>query len=120
MATELLGIEHGAPDDDRPALAVEGVEGSSLRVTRRGLTVLSRPGPKSRLGRGGRFWAYGLIRDVRLDEYGPLGVVRTSIRSTGAEVPLLLLAPDQIAAARRALEMIWNLMDAVTDRRMNA
>jgi hypothetical protein len=37
-------------------------------------------------------------------------VIRARIQSTGHELPLLLLETDQIPAARRVLEMIWNLM----------
>jgi hypothetical protein len=107
-------------DDGSPFLEVAGVEGSTLRVSRHGLTVLRCPDAMSDISRDGRFWAYGLIRDVRLDDYGPLGVVRTKVRSTGGDVPLLLLEPHQVSAARRALEMVWNLMSAGTDRRIDA
>ena len=122
MATDLISIDaDDAPDDDGlPFLEVTGVEGSILRVTRHGLTVLPCPDAMSDVSREGRFWAYSLIRNVRLEEYGPLGVVRTEVRSTGGDVPLLLLEPEQVTAARRALEMVWNLMSADNEGRIYA
>ena len=120
MATAVLGIDTEAPDDDgQPFLEVAGIEGTRLRVTQHGLTVLPGPSASDRR-RSGRFWDYGRIRDVRIDDVGALGVVRTRIRATGAELPLLLLEPDQITAARRALEMVWNLMSAEIDQRTDA
>lgn len=121
MATAALSIEPDSSDDAGPAfLEIAGVEGSTLRVTPGGLTVLPCPDAMSDLSRDGRFWAYDRIRDVRLVDYGSLGVVRTRIRSTGVEVPLLLLEPNQITAARRVLEMVWNLMGAEIDVRIDA
>jgi hypothetical protein len=121
MATAVLGIEPESSfdDDSQPFIEVAGIEGSTLRVTRGGLTVLPRTGISDGLGVS-RFWAFPRIRDVRIDEVGTLGVVRTQIRATGAELPLLLLEPEQITAARRALEMVWNLMSADTDQRTDA
>ncbi|MEA2549756.1 MAG: hypothetical protein QOI00_970 [Chloroflexota bacterium] len=121
MATVVLEIEPESSFDDgsQPFIEVAGIEGSRLRVTRQGLTVLPCTGTSD--GREpGRFWAFPRIRDVRIDDVGALGVVRTQIRATGAELPLLLLEPDQITAARRALEMVWNLMSAETDQRIDA
>ena len=121
MAIAVLEIEADFPfdDDSQPFIEVAGIEGSRLRVTRQGLTVL--PGTGTSNGREpGRFWAFPRIRDVRIDDVGALGVVRTRIRATGAELPLLLLEPDQITAARRALEMVWNLMSADIDQRTDA
>lgn len=121
MATATPSIESDAPHDEgHPFIEVGGVEGSRLRVTQLGLTVLPRPGTMSDMRRDGRFWAYGLIQDVRLEESGSMGIVRARVRSTGGEVPLLLLEPDQIAAAQRALEMVWNLMGAMNARRIGA
>ena len=121
MATAILGIEPEASSDDdsQPFIEVAGIEGSTLRVTRRGLTVLPCTGTSDGPGVR-RFWAFPKIRDVRIDEVGALGVVRTQIRATGAELPLLLLEPEQITAARRALEMVWNLMSADIDQRTDA
>jgi hypothetical protein len=118
MATAVPEIEPESSfdDDSQPSIEVAGIEGSTLRVTRLGLTVLpcsgSSDGPAV-----DRFWAFPKIRDVRIDDVGALGVVRTQIRATGAELPLLLLEPEQITAARRALEMVWNLMSADIDQR---
>ena len=121
MPTQLAGFELDAPPDDSlPFLDVVGLEGSRLRITQRGLTVLPCPGDPSDVSAEGRFWAYGLIRDVRLEEYGPLGVVRARVRSTGDDVPLLLIEPEEITSARRALEMAWNMMSADTQRRLDA
>jgi hypothetical protein len=121
MATAVLGIEpqSSSDDDSQPFIEVAGIEGSTLRITRRGLTVLPCAGTSDSRGLS-RFWAFPRIRDVRIDEVGTLGVVRTQIRATGAELPLLLLEPEQITAARRALEMVWNLMSANTDQRTDA
>jgi hypothetical protein len=121
MAIAALEIEPECSFDDgsQPFIEVAGIEGSRLRVTRQGLTVLPCTGTSD--GREpGRFWAFPRIRDVRIDDVGALGVVRTQIRATGAELPLLLLEPDQITAARRALEMVWNLMSADIDQRTDA
>jgi hypothetical protein len=108
-------------DDDRdePFLQVEGIEGSALRATNEGLTV--RHGGLARATRtDDRRWSYDQLQEVRLDAYGPVGVIRATVSSTGGVLPLLLLEPDQIAPARRSLEIIWNLMGNHADRRSNA
>jgi hypothetical protein len=107
-------------DDDRdePFLEVEGIEGSALRATNAGLTVC--PGGRASAARDDRRWSYDQLREVRLDAYGPVGVIRATVSSTGAVLPLLLLEPVQIAPARRSLEIIWNLMGYDADRRSNA
>jgi hypothetical protein len=120
MQTPVSGSPNGdrsEADQGESFLEVAGVEGSRLRVSQQGLTVLPRPDTSSGLGREGRFWDYRSIRDLRLDDYGSLGVVRARIRSTGHELPLLLLEPDEIVSARRVLEMVWNLMAATMSRR---
>lgn len=117
MTTEAFPISRDAPDDDRqPFLDVLGIGGSSLRATREGLTVYPSPSTATAMGPDGRFWDYSLLRDVRLHDLGSLGVVRARIRATGNELPLLLLEKDQITAARRVLEIIWNLMGAAPQR----
>lgn len=99
----------------QPFLEIEGVDGSTLRATLSGLIVCP---PHSRWSEEGhRHWAFDQIAGLRLDAYGPIGVVRATIRGTGTELPLLLLEPEQITAARRALEMIWNLMSSRSDSR---
>jgi hypothetical protein len=107
-------------DDDRdePFLEVEGIEGSALRATNAGLTV--RHGGRASAATDDRRWSYDQLREVRLDAYGPVGVIRATVSSTGAVLPLLLLEPVQIAPARRSLEIIWNLMGYHADRRSNA
>jgi hypothetical protein len=92
---------------DDPFLEIEGVEGTVLRATPNG--VLLADASRS-TGGPSRFWAYGDLGGVRLDAYGPIGVIRATLRSTRADLPLLLLEPNQITAARRGLEIVWNLM----------
>ncbi|HEX2756219.1 MAG TPA: hypothetical protein VHM48_12180 [Candidatus Limnocylindrales bacterium] len=97
-----------ADDVEQSFLEVHGIEGSILRATRLGLTVY--PSRSSAWAADGdRRWSYEQLREVRLDAYGPVGVIRATVRSGGL-LPLLLLEPEQIAAARRTLEIIWNLM----------
>jgi hypothetical protein len=103
-------------DAEQSFLEVAGIEGSSLRATRAGLTV--HQGGALVEGRDGqRRWSYEQIREVRLDAYGSVGVIRATISSSGGALPLLLLEPEQIAAARRTLEVIWNLMASTSDLR---
>jgi hypothetical protein len=121
MPTELLSIDTDGRDDDGPSfLEIVGVKGSRLRASRLGLTVLSDLGEADAPGPDSRFWEYGLIRDVRLQEHGSLAAVRAQIRTTGNELPLLLLEPDQITAARRVLEIVSKLMGDHSKRRTNA
>lgn len=100
-----------APDDrsEQPFLEVAGAEGSILRATPSGLTVCPGRATWSQPV-GERQWSYDQIGDVHLDADGPVGVIRATIRASGTELPLLLLEPDQIPAARRTLEIIWKLM----------
>jgi hypothetical protein len=93
----------------QPFLEVVGIEGSSLRATPAGLTVFQGGALVSDRA-GERRWSYDQLREVRLDAYGSVGVIRATVSSTGGTLPLLLLEPEQIAAARRTLEIIWNLM----------
>jgi hypothetical protein len=115
MHTFDIGPSIDGPDvhgenDDRPSLLVAGVEGSSLRATFDGLSVCPCGGPSASQVHGHRQWRYDQLQNVRVDAYGPIGVIRATVRDTGAELPLLLLEPDQITAARRSLEIIWNRM----------
>ena len=96
---------------EQPFLKLAGVEGSSLRATRSGLTVCPCAGISAPRDAAERHWGYDELTDLRLDVYGSVGVIRATIRSSGALLPLLLLEPDQIAAARRTLEIVWNLMN---------
>ncbi len=106
-------------DGEHPFLEVEGIEGSTLRATRAGLTVYQGGGP-ARDRDGQRRWSYEQLRDLRLDAYGSVGVIRATVTSSGGALPLLLLEPDQIAAARRSLEIIWNLMASTTEGRQTS
>ncbi|HEY3163966.1 MAG TPA: hypothetical protein VGJ71_06365 [Candidatus Limnocylindrales bacterium] len=94
-------------EEAQPVLELEGVEGSSLRATLSGIVI--RSCPTGSAGTEHR-WSDDQLGPVRIDAYGPIGVIRATILPTGNELPMLLLEPNQIAAARRGLEMIWNLM----------
>jgi hypothetical protein len=104
-------------DAGEPFLEIVGTEGSILRATRESLTVRLRG-----MARSGddRRWRYDQLGDLRLDAYGPVGVIRATVTSTGGTLPLLLLEPEQIPAARRTLEIVWNLMAAARDGRLFA
>lgn len=99
-------------DTERPFLEVAGAEGTSLRATSSGLTICPATATRPRPAVGPRHWSYDQLGDVHLDAYGPVGVIRATIRASGTELPLLLLEPHQIPAARRTLEIVWNLMGA--------
>ena len=101
--------------DGSPHLDVTGLGGSRLRATSDGLIVLQSWGRPP--AQPPRFWAYDLLQNVRLDVYGTLGVIRANVRATGNDLPLLLLEPEEIPAARRVLEMVWNIMAGVAGRR---
>jgi hypothetical protein len=121
MSTKSPTIDAEGHDDDGPSfLEIVGVGGSRLRATLQGLMVLSDAGDADGASPTARFWEYGRIRDVRLQDDGALGAVRAQIRTTGHELPLLLLKPDQMPAARRVLEIVWNLMSDDTERRTDA
>lgn len=109
---------HGE-DGDQPFLDVEGIEGSTLRATKAGLTVLAG-GASSADRDADRRWRYDQLREVSLDTYGSVGVIRATVSSTGGALPLLLLEPQQINAARRILEIISNLMQSAQPERRTA
>jgi hypothetical protein len=103
-ATTAPTIDLGSPDDD-PMLSIDGMEGSALRITMTGIHVCP---PPSVGADAGRFWPYADLADVRIAEYGAIGVVRATLQRDRTELPLLLLEPEAIAAARRTLEIVWN------------
>src|SRR5438128_33532 len=82
---------HG-DDGERPFLDVVGIEGSTLRATKAGLTVFPG-GTGSTDHDGDRRWRYDQLREVSLDTYGSVGVIRATVSSTGGALPLLLLEP---------------------------
>ena len=90
---------------DQPSLTIEGLEDSVLKLTLAGLIVCQPASVGSELD---RFWAYADLRSLTVANYGPIGVIRATVRSSGTELPLLLLEPDQIVAARRTLEVVWS------------
>ena len=100
---------HG--EEEQPFLEVEGVEGSSLRATLSGLVIRSCPTGSAPTERR---WSYDQLGSVRIDAYGSIGVIRATILPAGSDLPMLLLEPGQVTAARRGLEMIWNLMGSRT------
>jgi hypothetical protein len=112
----ILSSGSAGDDGDPPFLEVVGIEGSRLRATAEGLTV--RHGGPWAAREEDRRWAYDQLAEVRLDAYGPIGVIRATVSSTGGVLPLLLLEPAQIAAARRTLEIIWNLMASSRNRQV--
>lgn len=108
--TSFTAMDSHEDAGEQPFLELAGVKGSSLRATRSGLTVCPCRDTSAPPDAGDRHWGYEELTDLRLDAYGSVGVIRATIRSSGALLPLLLLEPDQIAAARRTLEIVLNLM----------
>ena len=109
----------GWPDEptDQPYLVIEGSAGSYLRAGISGLTVGGRGGA---IDIDDHVWPYERLREIRIDAYGPIGVIRATLRASGVDLPLILLEPDQISAARRGLEVVWNLMGTGIERRKSA
>jgi hypothetical protein len=105
-------------DAGEPFLEVEGIEGSTLRATLSGLVVCTSR--SSSPTHGDRSWAYEQLGALRLDAHDSMAVIRATIRTTGRELPLLLLEPTQVTAARRSLEVIWNLMGSLSESRLTA
>lgn len=102
----------GLPDDGGASmsLVIRGIAGSLLRATDTTLVVCpARIGP-DRAGSPARTWPYRHLSGLRLDEHPPLSTIRGTVRATGAELPLLLVEPDEVAAARRVLEVVGNLI----------
>ena len=106
-------------DSRQPFIDVQGIEGSTLRATDAGLIVFPR-GASSADHDGDRRWRYDQLREVSLDAYGSVGVIRATVGSTGGTLPLLLLEPQQINAARRIVEIIANLMVSAQHERRTA
>ena len=107
-------------DVRQPFLEVDGVHGSSLRATPEALIVCSTGGAWSNRQESRRTWTYDQIGSIRLDAYGSVGVIRATVGSTGGTLPLLLLEPQQINAARRIVEIIANLMVSAQHERRTA
>jgi hypothetical protein len=120
MGLEPAGSSAHDHDPGEPFLEVAGVEGSILRATPSGLTVCSCRETSAQVAAGHRHWGYEQLRDVRLDTDGAVGVIRATILSSGTLLPLLLLEANQIAAARRTLEIVWNLMGPTRTARLTA
>ena len=106
-------------DSRQPFIDVQGIEGSTLRATDAGLIVFPR-GASSADHDGDRRWRYDQLGEVSLDAYGSVGVIRATVGSTGGTLPLLLLEPQQINAARRIVEIIANLMVSAQHERRTA
>ena len=117
MQPDIAIVYEPIPPADGSTLVIDGSAGTRLALTHDGLIVRS---DGSRAGGGDRFWAYHDLRDLRLSAYGPIGVIRATLRITGGELPLLLLEPDQIVPARRTLEIAWNRIGRAPEGRFAA
>ena len=99
-----------------PALQVVGAGGSTLVVTRSGLTVCHC----ATIGSARlpcRTWDLGAIAALGLHQYGPLGAIVATL-ATGTQLPLLLLDTDHVPAARRVVDLLADpLARASTMRR---
>lgn len=102
----------GLPDDGgaSTSLVIAGTAGSSLRATATALIVCPARLAPGREVSPARTWSYRRLSRVRLDEGAPLSMIRGTVRATGAELPLLLVERDEVAAARRVLEVVGNLI----------
>jgi hypothetical protein len=100
-----------------PSLPIEGLEASALEITMTGLVVRT---PRSDGTSRERFWAYDELCDLRVASYGAVGVIRATVKATGSEVPLLLLEPHQISAARRVIELVRGRIATRSDGRSAA
>jgi hypothetical protein len=97
-------------NEDVSYIEIDGTEGTVLRATMTGLLVCACRSTTPMSTHGHRRWAYDDLADLRLDSYGPIGVVRARSGDGRTDLPLLLLEPRQITAARKGLEIISNLM----------
>lgn len=96
----------GGPDgDDAPMLTIDGLERSVLKLMATGLQVC--PSPAARGGIA-RFWAYDDLAEIRVTEYGGIGMIHATLRREQTDLPLLLVELEQITSARRTLEHVWS------------
>lgn len=109
-----------SPPIRAPFVEIRGARGTLLRASR-GVIVVCRwaSGPGDARS-SCHTWPYEALSGMRLDAYGPLGVVRATLPATGVDLQLLLLHPDQVASARRALELVANLMAIHQEARHSA
>lgn len=103
-----------------PFVEIRGVRGTVLRAAQGAIVVCRCDGGPGDARGSCHMWPYEALSGMRLDAYGPLGVVRATLLATGVELPLLLLHPDQVASARRALELVVNLMAVHQEARHSA
>lgn len=104
----------------RPLVQIGGSRGTVIRVAYGELVVCCCNDRLADAGSSCRAWPYEALSRIRLDAYGPFGVIRATLHSTGVDLPLLLLGPDQVAPARRALELVENLMAVHQEERRSA
>lgn len=104
----------------RPYVQIGGSGGTVIRASRSSLVVCRCNDRLAEAGSACREWPYEALSGMRLDAYGPLGVLRATLGLTEVDLPLLLLDPDQIAPARRALELVENLMAVHQEARQSA
>jgi hypothetical protein len=94
-----------ADEPDGPTLSIDGLERSSLRVGMTGIEVCL---PASLTPAMERFWPYAELADLRIADYGAIGVIRATLQRDRTDLPLLLLEQEQIPAASRTLEIVLN------------
>jgi hypothetical protein len=105
-------------NEDVSFIQIDGTEGSVLRATMTGLVVCACRAAAPISTHGHRRWGYEDLADLRLDAYGPIGVVRARTGDGRTDLPLLLLEPAQIPAAGKGLEIICNLIASLRDLRV--
>src|SRR5256885_10014116 len=96
-------------DSRQPFIDVQGIEGSTLRATDAGLIVFPR-GASSADHDGDRRWRYDQLREVSLDAYGSVGVIRATVGSTGGTLPPLPPPPQPINTAPPVAAGLPNLI----------
>jgi hypothetical protein len=103
---------------DEPSMRLAGARGSVLLVTHRRLTVCHcdtvRVAPVPC-----RTWDLGSIATVELRYYGPLGALVATLTS-GTALPLLLLDTEQLAPARRVVDLLANSLARASIMRRTA
>src|SRR5215217_4615746 len=67
-------------DEDDTFLQIDGTDGTIVRATMTGLVVCQCRTTSPVSSHGHRHWKYGELDDIRIDAYGPIGVVRATIR----------------------------------------
>lgn len=103
-----------------PVVQIRGARGTVLRAWRGGIVVCRCAASPADTRGACPVWPYEALTGMRLDAYGPLGVVRATLGPGGVDLPLLLIEPDQVASSRRALDLVVNLMVVHQEARHSA